>query len=66
MQICPSTKLIFISIVQHKIKEVYLFFIYVAQSLKIGLRILTEGDYHADNFKLGMGLQYADRGQGHS
>jgi len=41
-------------------------FIYVATSLNIGLRVLTEGEDYADNFKLGMSLHYADKVQGHS
>jgi hypothetical protein len=43
-----------------------IFVIYVALSLKIGLRVLTKGDVYVDNFKLGMSLHYADKGQGRS
>lgn len=38
----------------------------MAISLKIGLRVLTEGDDYADNFKSGMSLHYAGQVQGHS
>jgi hypothetical protein len=40
-----------------------IFFIYVALSFEIGLRVVA---YNADSFKLGMSLHSADRGQGHS
>lgn len=33
----------------------------MAVSLKLGLRVLTEVDDYADNFKLGMSLHYAGK-----
>jgi len=47
-------------------KEGIFLFIYVAISLKMCLRVLTEGDDYADNFKLGMSLHYAVKVQDNS